>query len=111
MPIACAGGSSHENHDRRAGKPRHASPGPRGGTFVVLAFAGSLLNAGPAAAGYNPDYPFCVASPYFPLDCTQTNRAMCEFSANGLGKCVANPFYVGPPAAGHATRRRRHHRG
>ena len=79
-------------------------------TFAVAGFAGSLVSADQAqAAGYDPNFPYCVKGPYYPLECTHVSLAECRFTAQGLGYCFANPFYAGPPAnAPYARHRHRH---
>jgi hypothetical protein len=80
-----------------------------GAALSIAAFAGSLLCADQAAAGWDPNYPYCVEGPFYPLDCGQPNLEMCQFTAQGLGRCFANPFYQGPKA-GAAPKPRRKNR-
>ena len=76
----------------------------------VAAFAGSLLSADKAAAGFNSRFPFCVYNQFDRnLDCSHYTWEECQFSANGLGYCRANPFYAGPPARTVGYHKRPHH--
>jgi hypothetical protein len=72
------------------------------------AVMGSILSADHAEAGYDPNYPFCVKSAFDQvIDCSHYSWEECQFSAQGMGYCFANPFFEGAGAADVAPRGRR----
>ena len=66
-----------------------------GATLAGAAFAGSMLVATPAAAGYNASFPYCDKNVDSVIRCTHVSWQECQFTAQGQGYCFANPYYGG----------------